>query len=484
MIPRFLRPAARAAALVPALALVFARASAEPPAAPAAPPGPVLAAAEPEQKGQPDPLPAAELQARIRRDYRLTRADLRRQLGERLRDVTDAEFDRWLAEGRFERREIDGEERFLHVSVSNLLFRHRELEARRRRPEATAPLERALLDNARAIRSAARQSGTPYVLPRRLQVRMTLTVATNAVPAGETIRAWLPIPRRLPFQDGFALLDGGDRPRAVDGPDSWARAAYFEFPAPPDATPAVTLRYAYTVHGVSFDLEPGRSRPMPMPASSPELRPWLGEESHLVFTPAMRELGRRIAGAETNQVRLARAFYHWIGDHLRYSFAPEYSTVANLGELCRAQGYGDCGMEAFVFMTLCRLHGIPARWQSGWSLFPGAETIHDWCEIHLAPWGWVPVDPYMAIYAMQYTDHLSGEERRELRDFHFGGLSQYRLVANSAHARPLAPPKRWPRSDTVDFQRGEVETASGNLYFDRFNYDLKWEEVPVAPGTR
>lgn len=466
--------------VAPTLGLALAAATAVPDSADG--PGPDHGSTAVGRSAPSTALPAPELEARIRRDYRLTRADLRRQLDQRLRDVTDAEFALWLAEGRFDRRNIDGEERFLYVSVSNLLFRHRELEARRRQPEATASLEHALLANARAIRAAARQSGSPYVLPKRLQVRMTVSVATNAVPAGETIRAWLPIPRRLPFQDGLELLDGGDTPRLVAGAESLARSAYFEFPAQPGTAPSVTVRYAYTAHGVSFDLDPGRCEPQP--ASSTDLQRWLGEESHVVFTPGLRELGRRIAGSETNQARLARAFYEWIGRNIRYSYAPEYSTVGNLGELCRTRGYGDCGMEAFLFMTLCRLHDIPARWQSGWNLFPGAETIHDWCEIHLAPWGWVPVDPYMAIYAMQYTDHLNDAERRELRDFYFGGLSQYRLIANSAHAQALVPAKRWPRSDTVDFQRGELETASGNLYFDRFDYDLKWEEVPALPGTR
>ena len=38
---------------------------------------------------------------------------------------------------------------------------------------------------------------------------------------------------------------------------------------------------------------------------------------------------------------------------------------------------------------------------------------------------------------------------------------------------PLYPAKRFPRSETVDFQRGEVEWKGGNLYFDKWSWNIK-----------
>jgi transglutaminase-like putative cysteine protease len=195
----------------------------------------------------------------------------------------------------------------------------------------------------------------------------------------------------------------------------------------------------------------------------------------------MRQLAGELAGNDDSPVTQARRFYDWIGEHIQYSFAREYSTILNLGDYCLAHRYGDCGQEALLFITLCRLRGIPARWQAGWTIFPGAENLHDWCEIHLAPYGWVPVDPYMGIYAARYSAGLDAAQRQELRDFYFGGLSQYRLIANSDHCQALEPPKRTFRSDTVDFQRGEVETSTRNLYFGEWKYGLRWKEVPTTP---
>jgi len=190
----------------------------------------------------------------------------------------------------------------------------------------------------------------------------------------------------------------------------------------------------------------------------------------------MRRLAEELGEGAGSARERAWRYYQWISTRIRYSYAPEYSTVRNLGESCLSEGRGDCGQAAFLFMTLCRLSGIPARWQSGWAIFPGDQTIHDWCEIHLEGVGWIPVDPYMGMYAMQYTPALSPGEREELRRFYFGGLTQYRIAANRDHNQELDPPKGSVRSDPVDFQRGEVEAEGRNLYFDRFRYQLSWEE--------
>ena len=46
---------------------------------------------------------------------------------------------------------------------------------------------------------------------------------------------------------------------------------------------------------------------------------------------------------------------------------------------------GDCGIMALTFITLCRLVGIPARWQSGLSVSPTGVGCHDWAMFYIAP---------------------------------------------------------------------------------------------------
>ncbi len=126
------------------------------------------------------------------------------------------------------------------------------------------------------------------------------------------------------------------------------------------------------------------------------------EGPHVVFTEKIKSLGRQIIGDETNPMLQAKGFYDWIGANVKYSYAREYSTLTNISDYCLSHRYGDCGQEALLFITLCRSEGIPARWQTGWDLWPGAKDIHDWTEIYLEPYGWVPVDPWAGLYATQY----------------------------------------------------------------------------------
>jgi transglutaminase-like putative cysteine protease len=214
----------------------------------------------------------------------------------------------------------------------------------------------------------------------------------------------------------------------------------------------------------------------------PALSAFLREGEHVQFTPGIRALSDQITAGETNACLKAKRCYDWISGNIKYSFAIEYSTIRNISEYCRVHGYGDCGQEGLLFITLCRLNGIPARWQSGWNTFPGDKSNHDWTEIYLAPYGWVPVDPYMGIYATRYATSLTAAQRQELRDFYFGGLDQYRMSANSDHSQPLAPAKQAMRSDNVDFQRGELEWGGHNVYFDHFSYELTAKELPIGPA--
>ena len=414
---------------------------------------------------------------RIRKDYRLSQEGLFKELKESVKDVTPAEFQRWIVESRFDSREFDGERRFMVSSVSNLYFRYAELEGRRLKPKTPAEHEQAVLAACRAIQQAARAEKQPYVLPKRFRVTMTVKARAGAAPDGETIRAWLPIPRRYLFQTDFELRSASPATKEINSRESSIRAAYLEKAARKGKPTEFKIEYDYTSSGVRFDVKPEDVRPCD--ANDPALAPFLREAPHVRFTPEIRALSAVIVGAETNDFRKAKQCFDWISGQIKYSFATEYSTIRNLSEYCRTKRYGDCGQEALLFITLCRLNGIPARWQSGWNTFPGGKTIHDWTEIFLAPYGWMPVDPYMGIWAMRYVRTLTPAQQREIRDFYFGGLDQWRMIANSDHSQTLSPPKQSLRSDDVDFQRGELEWGKHNIYFDQYSYDLEVKEVKL-----
>ena len=235
------------------------------------------------------------------------------------------------------------------------------------------------------------------------------------------------------------------------------------------------MAYTYTSRGVSFDLKPEKVKRPDL--ANPALAPFVKEGPHVVFTDKIRALARQIIGNETNPMLQARSFYDWIGGNVKYSFAREYSTLTNISDYCLSHRYGDCGQEALLFITLCRLEGIPARWQTGWDIFPEGKDIHDWTEIYLEPYGWIPVDPWAGLHAIQYCPALTAREQQEIHDFYFGGLDYFRMAANGDHSQRLVPPNQTLRSDDVDFQRGELEWRGGNIYFDKYSYDLNVQEL-------
>lgn len=411
---------------------------------------------------------------RIRLDFPLTRAALLEKLQAAVRDLSAEEFETWVAEKRFDIRPIDGKEWFMKSSVANLFWRHPELNSRRLAPEDES-YQIPLWQTCHDIREAALREGKPFVLPKEFDVTMTVTVQDSAAPAGETICAWLPVPRRYAYQDGFELVSSSAIVKALAPENSVVRSAYLEQTASKNGPTAISIRFRYATRGVWFNVDP--EKVSAFDGNDADAARFTNEAPHVVFTPAMRALSQKILGGEKNPARQAKKFYEWIGANIQYSFAVEYSTIPNISDYCRSRGYGDCGQEALLFITLCRLNGIPARWQSGWDTFPGAEDIHDWTEIYLAPYGWVPVDPYMSVFAAQYADKLNAEQRAELRGFYFGGRDQWRMAANADHCQELSPAKKTFRSDDVDFQRGELECGTNNIYFDRYHYEFHVKEV-------
>jgi transglutaminase-like putative cysteine protease len=125
---------------------------------------------------------------------------------------------------------------------------------------------------------------------------------------------------------------------------------------------------------------------------------------------------------------------------------------------------GDCGMQALLFITMCRIAGLPAKWQSGWYITPYNASPHDWAQIYIEPYGWIPVDPSKG--------GINNTKNFYKRDFYFGNLDGFRMIANEDFQVDFDPSKKYMRSDPVDNQIGEVETDSQNIFPDKFKHKI------------
>ena len=416
-----------------------------------------------------------ERMRRIRMDYGLTEEELYNNLSRRLLDVTREEFEQWLDQKRFDELVIDGEKRFVNPSVSNLLFRFPELRERQKNYSRSSRQARLTLAQARELKKLYKPGGSPLLLPHRYQVIQTIRLKKGIVPAGEMVRCWLPYPVVCATQSDVQLISTHPEFSWIAYPASAIRSVYMEDAIPDTGRLSFSVSYYYTAYAYYQQIDPGLV--LPFDGTEPEYVIYTKEENlHEVFTPELVSLSAQLTQGEKNPYLKGKRIYNWIADNIKYSYAREYSTLRDISTYCLENKFGDCGQEAILFITLCRIAGVPARWQSGFFMFPEDEGMHDWTEIYIKPYGWLPVDPYMGIFFSSMTEDLTAEERREMRDFYYGNLDHYRLVANKGHNQALYPPKQHFRSETVDFQRGEVEWKESNLYFDKWNWSIEVED--------
>ena len=412
-----------------------------------------------------------ERMRRIRIDFDLDAEAAKARVRRQVPDLTDAEFARWDAAGLLEHMDIDGERRYFGRAPANLFRLSAEARERRADPKPfrDSPLETAHPHHA-AVIAAARGQGSDSlpsnsVLPQRWRITQTLTVDPDAVPAGETIRAWIPYPREIPGQQQhLALVSSSPAAHQLAPASALQRTVYFERPAVAGEPTTFQVSYELDISARHFDVDPAKVVPA---AITPELAPYVAERApHLVFSDDLRAFSRKVVGDETNPWRIAQKLYAAV-DAIPWAGAREYSTISNISDYALHAGHADCGQQTLLLIALLRLNGIPARWQSGMMFSPTDYwNLHDWGQLYIAPYGWMPMD---------VTFGRLDDADPSVAGFYLGGLDGYRIAFNDDYGRPLQPAKTHFRSETVDLQRGEVEWSGGNLYFDQWDYDFDSE---------
>ena len=412
-----------------------------------------------------------ERMRRILLDFTLTQADVKAKVRESIPDLTDQEFAVWDEAGLFEKRVIDGRTLYFQRSPSNLFRLSPAALARHKGPLGAfdAPMETPN-DHHRAVVEAARQQRQRSVLPRRVRVTQSISVEADAVPAGETVRAWIPYPRAIKGQqEEIRYIASTPAEHEIAPESTLQRTVYFERPAEAGKRTDFSLTYELTIFAQHTLIDPGKVVAANL---TPELMEHVRERPpHIVFTDAIRKFSREVVGEEKNPYRVAQKLFAAV-DRIPWAGALEYSTITNISDYALHAGHADCGQQTLLLMTLLRLNGIPARWQSGMVFSDGDyDNLHDWGMLYLAPYGWLPMD--VTTGRMRAGDPA-------IDDFYLGSLDAYRIAFNDDYSQPLFPAKQHFRSETVDSQRGEVEWRGGNLYFDRWKYRFEARAVPRA----
>lgn len=408
---------------------------------------------------------------RVKKDFTATQEEVFSYIQDIYPAVSDGDMLRWEAARSLEYRVIDGEKRYFARAGRNLFridAQMKKVWAEKHAGEEITSGSGAKLDldvhNAKIIETAI-NSGQLYVEPKRISIKQSLAVKADAVPAGEMVKCWIPYPRLIPGrQENLTLLGSTPEQHILAPDDALQRTIYMEKQAVAGEKTTFSVEYELTSYGVYQAIDPDQ-------VSDPErndlLDPYLTEsEPHIVFTPALRALSDSIVGDEQNPYRKAQLLYAWIDENTPWASAREYSSIRCIPEYAYLNGHGDCGIQTLLFISLCRMNGIPARWQSGWELQPPDDSMHDWGMIYFEPYGWVPMD---VTYGLRKSDD------NKLKWFYLSGMDSYRIIFNDDISQNFTPAKTHFRSETVDSQRGEVEWSGGNLYFDQWRWNFDWK---------
>lgn len=406
-----------------------------------------------------------ERMRRIERDFPYDFAALLKNVRRYIPQATEQDVQAWLAQNVIESMLIDGEMRYFKSSGFNLmhlsptaLARHKQVN-----PQASYdkpyPLYQVHPHHSDVLNGKDK--------PVRFEIEYKLTVNADAIPAGELLKAWLPYPKPIEGrQYNIELVSSTPDVVSLAPADTAQRTAYFEAPAKAGEKTAFSIRYRYTAKAWQQPIDPEKVLPL---TQSERYQEYLAERlPHIQFSDELRQLSARIVGDETNPYRIAQKLFAWV-DTIPWATAREYSTIRNLSEYAATTGHADCGQQTMLLMTLLRMNGIPSRWESGWEFSDSDfDTMHDWGQFYLAPYGWLPMD---------VTHGVLNSNQPELAWFYLGGIDAYRLIFNSDYSQPFVPQKQYVRSETLDSQRGEVEWQGGNLYFDQWRYSMTWKIV-------
>lgn len=373
------------------------------------------------------------------RDFSVTPDEAMAELRRKYPALPDEAMAHFLDSGHLDWRLVQGEMRLQDDAVANL---RKTLSPYLRQfaPDAEPPkptvADKREVDNMAILREKGERAF-------RFTIRETLQVDDDYLRPGERLTVHLPYPIKCESQSEFRTL-ALSHPGQISWGNDQCTICFRETCAPGQVF-SVEYSYVSTARYRVLDDERATAE------IADSAKKHLAEEApHIAFTPYLRALATELCGTLTNPLAKARAFYDYITQNVRYAYVRDYRIIDQLAEYPALNLRGDCGLQALMFIALCRIAGIPARWRSGSAVSPTGIGSHDWCQFYVAPWGWLDCDPSYGGGA-----YRAGDEARRLH--YFGNLDPFRLISNKAIMADFVPAKKYLRIDPYDNQSGEAE---------------------------
>lgn len=295
-----------------------------------------------------------------------------------------------------------------------------------------------------------------------IHIRHDFALKPEAVEKGKRLHVHLPLPIERGSIKNLKIIKISPAYLRLPEKDDMQPTVYFETEA--DYKQVFSVEYEFDneldyINLSTVNLDEIASSEIPE-----KEKEYLKEEyPHIRFTPYLKALAEELAADETNPLSVARKFYDFITTETDYRFVRDYCSIDNIPEYCALNRRGDCGVQALLFITLCRIAGIPAVWQSGIDAKPGDVGEHDWARFYVPSVGWVYAD-------LSYggSSYIRGAVDRW--NFFFGNVDPYRVPINDGFQKDLEPLKMHMRIDPYDNQCGEAEYDDRGITAEEIEY--------------
>jgi hypothetical protein len=395
-----------------------------------------------------------EIISRIPEQYPYTWEQAEEILHKNIRDFKDEELETFWQNNMAEWIYINGKVHFHSLFLENLFKTRPYLAERDLHPEN----ENERTANFRLLDQAVNDIKTAGKLQYYFRIRSSIKISEQAQRIGEKVQVHIPVPVEYAQVKNFKLLSTSLSPFYIASSDYPQRTICFETVLQKNQT--FSAEYEFETHMVYQNPDPSKVFDAQPTFYTEELAP------HIHFTPYLKMLAEEITGRETNALIKARRIYDYITTHILYSFVRSYSTIEDITSYAAAGLKGDCGIQALLFITLCRIAGIPARWQAGLYATPLHAGSHDWAQFYIAPYGWLFADCSFGGAAKR-----NGAEERW--NYYFGNLDPFRIPLAADFQHDFAVPGGHMRNDPYDNQNGEVSYSDKNLTTEEFISETK-----------
>jgi transglutaminase-like putative cysteine protease len=263
-----------------------------------------------------------------------------------------------------------------------------------------------------------------------------------------------------------------------------------------EAAPAIEVVSRFSSRDRAVDLsKPGQAAAL----SDAERRLYTEGTDLIPVDGIVKATADKITAGAATDLDKARAIYEWVVDNTFRNAATRGCGTGDVATMLKTgQLSGKCADLNALYVGLARAAGIPARDVYGVRVAPsrfgykslgaGSEIVtkaqHCRAEVHLAGFGWVPVDPadVRKVVLEEPPGKLALDDAKVVaaRKALFGAWEGNWLAYNVAHDLSL-PGAKGPKLEFLMYPQAETAAARLDcLDPDTFRYTLKARELTAA----